>query len=188
MESGMSLRALTRGVVLALFLGSVGTAVCADAPSVTAVLTESQTAVGRPVQLEIQVKGASNPKPPGEISVDGLEIRSAGVSRQYQMNNFSVSYSFTYNYIVTPLKVGTFTIPSQTVQAGGSTLRTPELTLHVVDSGGAQANPRSGRGAGGRGNAGGGAVDPANIGFVEMMLPKAVAYVGEMVPVQLRLG
>ncbi|MFN2476011.1 MAG: BatD family protein, partial [Chthoniobacterales bacterium] len=81
----------------------------------TAVLSSSETALGQPVQLEIQVTGSANPKPPGNIVIDGLDIRSAGVSRQYQMQNFSVSYSFTYNFTIMPLKVGTFKIPPQTV-------------------------------------------------------------------------
>ncbi len=148
-------------------------------PSATAVLTESQTTVGRMVQLEIQISGASNPKPPSEIVVDGLEIRSAGVSRQYQMQNFSVSYSFTYNYTVMPLKTGTFKIPPQKVDVGGRIIETPALTLNVVTS--SAQTPRSGRS-----NAGN--IDPSQVGFVEMVLPKTTAYVGEMIPVQVRLG
>ncbi len=169
--------------ILCLFMFLGASSLRAAEPSVTAVLTESETAVGHPVQLEIQVTGASNPKPPGEITVDGLDIRSGGVSRQYQMNNFSVSYSFTYNYMVMPLKPGTFKIPPQTVEAGGKTLRTPELTLNVANSPGGQKQ-RGGRGGG----AGSANVDPAQIGFVEMILPKQTAYVGEMIPVQVRLG
>ncbi|MDQ6765722.1 MAG: BatD family protein, partial [Verrucomicrobiota bacterium] len=155
----------------------------ADAPNVTAVLTDSETTVGRPVQLQIQVRGASNPTPPGEITVDGLDIRSAGVSRQYQMNNFSVSYSFTYNYTVMPLKPGAFKIPPLTVQAGGKSFRTPELTLNVTNA--SAQTGRSGRGNNARDSVN---VDPAQIGFIEMALPKTTAYVGEMIPVQVRLG
>ena len=155
----------------------------ADSPSVTAVLSNSETAVGQPVQLELQVTGASNPKPPRDFTVDGLDIRSAGVSRQYQMNNFSVSYSFTYNYTVMPLKAGTFKIPPLAVDVGGKTLRTPELTLNVVASSSSQA-ARPGAGNIHRG----GNIDPSQIGFLEMVLPKSVAYVGEMIPVQIRLG
>ncbi|HSH37165.1 MAG TPA: BatD family protein, partial [Chthoniobacterales bacterium] len=154
-------------------------AALAQQPSVTAVLDSSETNLGNPVQLQIVVSGASNPKPPGEIKVDGLDIRSAGVSRQYQMQNFSVSYSFTYNYTIMPMQTGTFTIPPQTVDVGGRALKTPALSLNVVDSPG-----RSSR----RGRDDTGSVDPAKIGFVEMLLPKQVAYVGEMIPVQIRLG
>ncbi|CAA9216216.1 MAG: hypothetical protein AVDCRST_MAG42-328 [uncultured Chthoniobacterales bacterium] len=170
---------MTVWLVLALFLSAP--VALAQQPSVTAVLDSSETGLGNPVQLQIVVTGASNPKPPGEINVDGLDIRSAGVSRQYQMQNFSVSYSFTYNYTIMPLRTGTFTIPPQTVEVAGRAMKTPALSLNVVDSPG-----RSSRRGGGRDDAG--AVDPAKIGFIEMVLPKQVAYVGEMIPVQIRLG
>ena len=173
-----------RHLVAALLLLSAITAV-AQTPSVTAVLTDSETELGRPVQLEIQVTGASNPKPPAEINVEGLEIRSAGTSRQYQMQNFSVSYSFTFTYTIMPVQAGTFKIPPQTVEVSGQALRTPELTLKVVNSsggGGQSGGARAGR------RRDGGNIDPAQIGFVEMLLPKSTAYVGEMIPVQIRLG
>src|SRR5947209_17037211 len=123
---------LRRFIICFIVLSCASVARAAE-PSVTAVLNDSETVVGRPVQLEIQVTGASNPKPPGDITVEGLDIRSAGVSRQYQMNNFSVNYSFTYNYTILPLKPGTFKIPPLTVDAGGKSLRTPELTLTVAN-------------------------------------------------------
>src|SRR4051812_20647043 len=90
-------------VVLALIGFAAVLPARAETPNVTAVLSSSETAVGQPVQLEIQVTGASNPKQPGAITVDGLDIRSAGVSRQYQVNNFSISYSFSFNYTIMPL-------------------------------------------------------------------------------------
>ena len=174
-----NVRSRASAVLIALF-AAMPTAL-AQQPTVTAVLDSSEAALGNPVQLQIVVTGASNPKPPGAITVDGLDIRSAGVSRQYQMQNFSVSYSFTYNYTIMPLRTGTFTIPPQTVEVAGKAMKTPALSLNVVDSPG-----RSTRRRGTRNDTG--AVDPAKIGFVEMVLPKQVAYVGEMIPVQIRLG
>ena len=175
-HSSLPHRLATAICVLLLSVAAAG----AQQPSATAVLSNSETAIARPVQLEIQVTGASNPTPPAEIVVDGLDIRSAGTSRQYSMQNFSVSYSFTFNYTIMPLRAGTYKIPPQTVGVGGGkTLQTPELTLNVVNSTGRQSR---------RQPADAGAVDPAKIGFVEMLLPKAVAYVGEMVPVQVRMG
>jgi hypothetical protein len=70
------------------------------------------------------------------------------------------------------------------VDAGGKALRTPELTLNVANS-----NRPSARGPRGGGSAAQAAErDPAKLGFVELMLPKTSAYVGEMVPAQVRLG
>ncbi len=168
-----------RAVLVVMLAAMTAASAPAAEPAATAVLSSSETAVGQPVQLEIQVSGTSNPKPPSEIVVAGLDIRSGGVSRQYQMNNFSVSYSFTYTYTIMPLKPGTFKIPPQVVDAVGKTLRTPELTLNVVNS-----TPRSGRSS----------RDPATTAdlgkanFLELLVPKTSAYVGEMVPTQVRLG
>ena len=151
----------------------------AAAASVTAVLTSSETAVGRPVQLQIKVTGAASARPPNEMAVEGLDIRFSGQSQLLEGRNFQFSYSYIYNYTVMPLKAGTFKIPAQTVQAGGESFRTPELSLHVVDSASAQS-PRS--------NRPGGSIDPTKIAFAELILSKTNAYVGETIPAVVRFG
>lgn len=150
----------------------------AASASVTAVLSNSETAVGQPVQLQVKVTGSASAKPPGEMSVDGLDIRFSGQSQLLEGHNFQFSYSYIYNYTVMPLKAGTFKIPAQTVQAGGASFRTPELTLQVADS--SAQSPRSNRPAG--------SVDPTKIAFVELILSKTNAYVGEMIPAVVRVG
>src|SRR2546423_14659235 len=84
--------------------------VYADAPSVTAVLTSSSTVVGQPVQLQIKVTGSSNVKSPGQIFVDGLDIRYTGQSQLLEGRNFQLTYSFIYNYTIIPMKPGSFKI------------------------------------------------------------------------------
>src|SRR5215216_6792908 len=117
----------------------------AESPSVTAVLSNSEVTVGETVELQIQVTGPGDARPPEEISIDGLEIRSTGTSRQFEIHNFSTSSSVTYNYTILPLRAGRFTIPPQTVLAGGKILRTPELALDVADVPGQQPTTRPGR-------------------------------------------
>src|SRR5881227_1964664 len=117
----------------------------ADAPSVTAVLSNSQATVGDTVELQIKVTGPGDARPPEEISIDGLEIHSTGTSRQFEIHNFSTNSSVTYNYTILPLKAGRFTIPPQTVRAGGKILKTPELALNVADAPGQQPTTRPGR-------------------------------------------
>src|SRR5438876_12179252 len=106
----------------------------AASPSVTAVLSNSQPEVGQMVQLEIKVNGANSSNVPETISIDGLEIHQTGTSRQFEMHNFDVTSSVTYNYTVLPLKTGQFKIPPQTVRIGSSSLQTPELHLNVAAS------------------------------------------------------
>src|SRR5215471_12787670 len=158
----------------------------ADSPSVTAVLSNSEATVGETVELQIKVTGPGDARPPEEISIDGLEIRSTGTSRQFEIHNFSTNSSVTYNYTILPLRAGRFTIPPQTVRAGGKILRTPELALNVADASG-QPPPgtRPGRSAQGTQSQSANARD---LVFAELIVPKKTAYVGEIVPVQIKMG
>src|SRR5438093_1039037 len=154
----------------------------ADSPSVTAVLSNSEATVGETVELQIKVTGPGDARPPEEISIDGLEIHATGTSRQFEIHNFTTNSSVTYNYTVLPLRAGRFTIPPQTVRAGGKLLKTPELVLNVADSAGRSSGARPSRGAQSQ------PVSARDLLFAELIVPKKVAYVGEIVPVQIRMG
>src|SRR5258708_20456533 len=117
----------------------------ADSPSVTAVLSNSEVTVGETGELQIKGTGPGDARPPEEISIDGLEIHSTGTSRQFEIHNFSTNSSVTYNYTILPLRAGKFTIPPQTVRAGGKILRTPELPVNVADPPGQQTTTPSAR-------------------------------------------
>src|SRR5437762_3207241 len=170
-------RAFLIGTVAAILAAS---STFADSPSVTAVLSNSEVAVGETVELQIKVSGPGDARPPEEISIDGLEIHATGTSRQFEIHNFATNSSVTYNYTVLPLRAGRFTIPPQTIRAGGNLLRTQELVLNVADSPGRSSGARPGR-----------ATQPVNTSelvFAELIVPKKTAYVGEIVPVQIRMG
>src|SRR5438105_11062988 len=154
----------------------------AASPSVTAVLSNSQPAVGQLVQLQIKISGANKAKVPESISVDGLEIHQTG-----QMYESSLSFGFggnegsssaTYTYSVLPLKAGQFNIPPQTVRVGSDSLRTPELVLNVA---------QGSRGSAGSSQSGQTQV-ASKLAFAELVVAKKDAYVGEMVPAEIRLG
>ena len=151
-------------------------------PSVTAVLSNSEVAVGEMAQLEIRVTDAGQGgAAPGDISVDGLEIHQTGTSREFEMHNFNTTSSMTYNYTVLPLKPGTFKIPPQTFHAGNTTLRTPELTLRVsgLPSQPGTPNAAAKPGPGAASN---------RLAFAEIVVPKNTAYVGEIIPVVIRVA
>ncbi len=153
----------------------------AETPTVTAVLTSSETEVDRPVQLQIKVTGDSSATPPNDITVDGLEIRYTGQSQLVEGRNFHFSYSFIYNYTILPLKAGTFTIPPQTVRTTDGEMRTPSLTLNVAPNDDGSTTTR-------RGGSSNSAIDERKLAFAELIVPKTSAYVGEIVPVEIRLG
>ena len=109
-EPGARARFVARWIGALLFLAAVFLPVLdlwADAPTVTAVLTSSETDVDRPVQLQIKVTGDSGAVPPNDIAVDGLDIRYTGQSQLVEGRYFRFTYSFVYNYTILPLKAGT---------------------------------------------------------------------------------
>lgn len=168
--------------VFLLTLIAFGGANCvlADSPKVTAVLSNSEAAVGQTIQLQIKVTGGRAAEAPDTILIDGLEINRTGTEQHFEMNNFNVSASVIYNYTILPLKSGTFKIPPQTVRVGGNSLHTPELTLNVADSPGRSSSAPSNRN-----------VQPSDANklvFAELIVPKKIAFVGEVVPVEIRLG
>ncbi len=173
-------------LVLAALVGGflVTTSASAETAGVTAVLSNSEVAVGETVQLRIRVTGSRSAETPATINVDGLEIHRTGTEQHFEMNNATVSSSVIYDYTVLPQKPGTFKIPSQTIRVAGNSLATPELMLHVTGSPGRQAAPNRGSGSNGSGSN----VNAGKLVFAELIVPKKTAYVGEVIPAVVRLG
>ena len=167
----------------ALIVFSAGGAL-AQSPSVTAVLSNSEAVLGQMVQLQIKVTGGHNADAPKTIEADGLEINRTGeqyeVQSSFGFGRNENSSSVTYTYTVFPLRAGAFTIPPQTIRIGNKSLQTPELTLHVTDAPGRSSASRPNRNAP--------TTDTSQLVFAELVVPKKTAYVGEMVPVEVRLG
>ncbi|MEY2561876.1 MAG: hypothetical protein QOH88_69 [Verrucomicrobiota bacterium] len=148
----------------------------AEQMAVTAVLTSSETAVGQPVELQIKVSGARSAAPPSEISVEGLDIRKTGQMQSYEMRNSTITSSVTFNYTIMPMRAGKFVIPPQAVTSGGTTMKTEALTLEV----GGNTNRQS---TGGNRST----LDPRDLASAELVIPKKNVYVGELVPVEVRI-
>src|SRR6266481_7770817 len=180
----MHFKMSTPGRIFIAVFGIIATAqfAHADSPSVTAVLNSSEATLGETVHLEIRVTGARGADAPENIVVDGLEIRRTGTSQRIEMNNLSLTSSAIYDYTVMPLRAGRFTIPPQTIRVGNNSLRTPALTLNVADSVAGSAGARQSRGRQSQ------SVSAGDLLFAELIVPKKVAYVGEIIPVQIRMG
>ena len=148
----------------------------AEDTSASATLSEDSTVAGQPVELQIKVNGTRDASRP-VIAVDGLDITFEGASTQVQMNNFVVTTSVVYTYSVKANRAGTYVIPGQVIEAGGAKVASNAVTLTVTGS--ATAN-------GGSAGANGGSTD-ARLAFAELVLPKTSAFVGEMLPVELRV-
>lgn len=157
-----------------------------SAQEVVAGLSSNQAAVGEPVQLVVTVRGARGADVPQTLSVNGLRINLAGRSTQFEMRNFKMSSTLTYTYLIVPQFEGNFTIPSFDVAIEGKTYRTQAMHLSV--SGAAQVPQMPTQNTpplpGGPPPAAGS--DNGRPYFAELVLSKKSAYVGEIVPVELR--
>lgn len=140
--------------------------------SVEAKLSHRVAQVGTPMQLEIKISGGEADGREPKIQVDGLEINYLGpsYSRGLQIDNGRRKswVDTTYIYNVTPEREGDFTIPAVEFQVNGKAYSTQPVALKVQKG--------SARGA-----------DAANaIAFAEIDVAKKTAYVGEVVPVEVR--
>jgi hypothetical protein len=156
-------------VIIFFFWSWVGVLAMADT-AVSASLSETSTDVDHPVQLDVKIEDARVTRPPNVIA-DGLSIDFAGTSSQTQILNFKASSVTTFTYIVTPTKAGLFQIPPIEVVAGGKVYKTASLTLQVLQENGGNAD---------------GSTNPAKPFFAELVVPKESAYVGEVIPIELR--
>ena len=166
---------MSRGirVWLMTFCTMLGVAAQAAEVSVKASLSRSVTVIGEPVQLQIKITNAKRAGNPPDVAVDGLDIRYAGPSTNSVMrldqNGFHSETTTVQVYQVTAAKNGTFTIPAVEVDADGKKYKTEPVTLTVQASAVEDA------------------ARPQAQGKLEIILPKNTAYVGEMIPVELRL-
>lgn len=201
-----------RFFVMGLLLAGAGVFGVAHGVQVDAQLSSPRTAVGQPVQLSILVDGARGAEVPDNFAVDGLRIAFRGQSTSVNMMNFQVSMIASYNFLVLPEREGTFTIPSLTLHVEGKPYQTPALTLEVVGGGTIAAPPIAPAVPVHPALPPGGGQNPQStpfrpptqatpapappssadvpldkLAFAELILPDGEVYVGQFVPVEIRL-
>ena len=154
--------------------------------------------VGVPLQLQYQFINTGEPKDmPRSLMVDGLDIRLTGSSRRVEMINFQTSSALIYAYTVIPNRPGNFTIPGFAVQVNGRQVRTEPADLRVSGPSGSAPPPGQGVSpmlppppssrapAPGRTPPRSAQGDAAPY-YGEIVMGAKSAYVGEVVPVELR--
>jgi hypothetical protein len=156
--------------VVVLFWLQVG---ATHAATFTATLDRDTTYVGEPVTLSLSFEGGEPRTPPSVPGVANLRIVSTGRQSSIQIIGGETTASLSYNYQITPTQPGDYTIPALRVQVGGQTLTSQPLKLKVL-----KADATAG-------GAGGDAL--ANFAFLKLIVPKTEVYVGEVIPVEIRL-
>lgn len=171
-------KALLFAVLLGLAAGFAHEAK-AEELSAEATLSDDTTEAGQPVELTVEIKGASSAQIPKEIDANGLSITFGRRSNNIQWINGVVTQSISCIYEVQGDHPGKFTIPAITVSANGKNLTTKPLELTVTAA--------VGGGAGGGNTAATGAEADTQYAFAELIVPKQTAYVGEAIPVEIRV-
>jgi len=178
-------------LLAALLLGTQSALVASDV-SVITTLSQPEAAVGQPVEFKIEVNGARSARFPDDLGLEGIRIVSSGQSTQIAMHNMSLSMSASNTYVLVAEREGTFQIPSLTVEVGGKTFQTEQLHLKVR---GQASHPPPGTGVVPS------APPPATssmrpepesvpedeVAYLQMIVPETEVYVGQVVPVEIRL-
>ena len=146
--------------------------------SVTATLSDSTTGAGEPVDLTVEIKGATSGQVPRSIGVNGLTITFSGQQNRMEWVNGVITQSVSCDYTIQADKAGKFTIPAIAVTVNGANYSTKPLTLTVT------------AGTGGGGGSAAGSAPGAQTGntyvFGELIAPRQTAYVGEAIPLEAR--
>lgn len=150
---------------------------------VSAELDRNQIALNEQAVLRLTISGSSTNLPEPQLpGLADFQIYNAGKSQNFSWINGQASASVTYNFVITPLKEGHFTIPAIRVQSGGQTAETSPLGLDVVKG---EANAVQGSakefGNAPQGNKGSAAL------FITGTVEKSSVYVGEPVTFIFRL-
>ena len=165
-----------------------GVAARADDAQVTAAVSDDSPDVGQSVDFTITVNGATHASVPQNIDVDGLTITYEGPSSQASYifdsgfgGGSHIQRSVVNTYSVVAQRAGDFVIPALQVTVNGVTYTTRPVSLKA---GGGTASSGGGRPSG----AAQGASDGnGQLYYAEFVLPRDTAYIGEAVPIEIRL-
>ena len=122
------------------------------------------------MQLEIKISDGRHIGSPPDITVDGLDIQYATESESSSISIYngirSGESTTSLIYQVVPQRNGSFTIPAVTIKVDGKDYTTNPVVLHVQPTSAGESD---------------------KIAFAEIFVKKKTLYVGEAIPVEVRL-
>lgn len=145
----------------------------------TAEVDQNKVALGSSAQWTLTVTGTQDVPDPQIPVVDGLDIRYLGPATRISIVNGRYSSKKSWMYSVLPTRVGSFTIPSVQIHAGGQTYTTQPVTIDVVDEGNGIPSAVS--------PGGGASASLTDKIFLVLRLPKEKVYVHERLPIKILL-
>ena len=126
-----------RGIIL--FIVMALHSVVAQELSITATVNKNPVGVDEEFTYTVEIRGQTRSLPEVELPEfqDFIIIAGPSVSTAFQMINFKMSATRTYQLVLLPKKPGRFTIPPAEATHGGETIRSNAIELTVV-----QGSPR----------------------------------------------
>lgn len=178
-----------------LFLFSSGAQGKDDPGNISVSLKPKQVQLGEEAMLRIQISG-EEAEQPALPKVSGLLFFPVGQSSEYRSINGRESSSTSYMFQVLAKKSGEFIIPPIKVAVNGRMQETRPMRLRVVGEGSSNSPSRLPLPppAMSRQRGGNSATKPGHLGrdeenepaFLRVIPRKALSYVGEMVPMEIR--
>ncbi len=154
-------------------------------PEISANLSSSRVEAGRAVQLTVTVTG-TNRAETKVPEVDGLQIMGRGTGSSLQNINGKITASFSSIYVIYGLEPGKYEIPPITASVKGRKLAAKPLTLEILASG-SRPNQQSGQTKAIPDDSPAASRQREKLAFIKCLPEKKRAYVGELVPVQIKL-
>lgn len=152
----------------------------AEAVSVDATVNTNQLTFGEAGQLMLTVHGVKNGiEPPQWPKIDGIETSYLGPSTSISIINGQYSSVHAYNYSIFPSKTGRVQIPAITLTIDGKIFTTQPIDIDIVDATKVQQNA-----AAATNNE---AVSLRDKIFMEVSTPSVNVYLGQKVPIRIKL-
>ncbi|QDV85854.1 BatD family protein [Planctomycetes bacterium TBK1r] len=139
-----------------------------SAANIDARLSTREAYVGSPVTLQVTVSDATDYEQPALPAIDGCDVRSAGSPSQSSQITIingrrRDSRSVTMQYLITPRREGTFTVPSMSLNVDGKTVTTNAMRFVATKS------------------------DTGDLMFVEIAGGKENVFVGQPIDLKLKI-
>ncbi len=179
--------------ICVLFLSSQGAQGKADSGGIAVVLEPKQVALGESAVFAIQISGEQTGQPV-VTGVPGLRFFPVGQNSEYRSVNGRVTSFTSYLFQVQAEHPGEFTIPPVKVSINGRVRKTEPITLTVSSGGNFQSRSRTQQAPvasrrGGDSSSANSRQDSRGESapvFLRVLPRKALSYVGELVPMEIR--
>ena len=94
-------------------------------------MDRNQVALGTQIYLRIRLNGSPD-EPPRLPELPDFRVVSRGQQRQTQITNGRVSNNTSYNYLLIPVRAGTFEVGAAVAVVNGVEVRSQPFTVHVT--------------------------------------------------------